>query len=54
MKNNSKVTIYYIEYHNTIKFFQGSNSFDMIKNEQTRQQFNRIKNRYTFIDLLAR
>ena len=49
----NKPVIYFIEYTNSIKFFQNGVSFDMIKNEITFKQFNKIKNKYNFIDLLA-
>lgn len=49
----NKPTIYFIEYTNSIKFFQNGVSFDMMKNEITFKQFNKIKNKYNFVDLLA-
>ena len=48
-----KKTIYFIEYLNTIVFFQDGVKFEMIKNEDTYKQFQKIKNKYFFKNLLT-
>lgn len=48
-----KKTIYFIEYLNTIVFFQDGVKFEMIKNENTFKQFQKIKNKYFFKNLLT-
>lgn len=45
--------IYYIEYANTIVFFQNNVRFEMIKNKQTFIQFQKIKNKFSFKNLLT-
>lgn len=48
-----KITIYFIEYKHSIKFFgNNGNIFEMLKNDFTFKQFQKIKNKYNFINLL--
>ena len=47
--------IFYIEYANSIKFFKGNVSFDMIKNSKNYKAFKEIidSKKYNFVDLLT-
>ena len=46
--------IYYIEYKNSIKFFQNEKTFELIKNEKNFGEFQKILNskKYKFISLI--
>lgn len=46
--------IYYIEYKNSIKFFQNEKSFELIKNERNFGEFQKVlkSGKYNFINLL--
>lgn len=46
--------IYFIEYKNSIKFFQNETTFELIKNEKNFLEFQKILNskKYKFISLI--
>ena len=44
--------IYFIEYETSIVFLQDNVRFEMWKNDFTYKAFQKIKNKYKFIDLL--
>ena len=48
------IKIYYIEYNDSIKFFKDDVSFDMIKNDYTYVEFQKIlkSKKYKFVSLL--
>lgn len=48
------IKLYYIEYSNSIKFFQGNKYFELIKNENNFIQFQKVldSGKYNFINLL--
>lgn len=48
------MNVYFIEYKNTIKFFQNETTFELIKNEKNYLEFQKILNskKYKFINLL--
>ena len=48
------MSIYYIEYRDSIVFYsmENDNKFIMYKNKYTKKQFNKIKHKYNFINLL--
>lgn len=48
------MNIYYIEYRDSIVFYsmENDNKFIMYKNKYTKKQFNKIKHKYNFINLL--
>jgi hypothetical protein len=45
--------IYFIEYENSIVFLQDNVRFEMIKNTFTFNQFQKIKNKFNFKNLLT-
>lgn len=46
--------IYFIEYKNSIKFFQNETTFELIKNEKNFIQFQKVlsSGKYNFINLI--
>ena len=58
MKGNKRIKVYFIEYSESIKFFNIQNGLyiEMIKNEQNYKEFKKIlnSNKYMFIDLLEK
>lgn len=48
------ITLYYIEYQNVLVLFgDNGNRLDLVKNEFTYKAFQKIKNKYIFVDLLG-
>lgn len=50
-----KYKVFFIEYHDSIVFFQGDIRFEVYKTKETLKQLARIEqsNNYIFIDLLG-
>lgn len=48
------MNIYFIEYKNTIKFFQNEKTFELIKNKENFLQFQKVlsSGKYNFINLI--
>lgn len=48
------MNIYFIEYKNSIKFFQDEKTFELIKNEKNYIQFQKVLSagQYNFINLI--
>ena len=48
------MNVYFIEYKNSIKFFQNDTTFELIKNEKNYIQFQKVlsSGQYTFINLI--
>lgn len=48
------MNVYFIEYKNSIKFFQDDTTFELIKNEKNYIQFQKVLSagKYNFINLI--